>query len=369
MAGLALDQVRKVYDNGQVAVAGASFSVSNGELVVLVGPSGCGKSTLLRMVAGLEGITSGTLRIGERVVNELPPRERDIAMVFQSYALYPHMSVHENLAFGLTLRGMARGAIDAQVRAAAATLGLEELLERKPRQLSGGQRQRVALGRALVRQPQVFLLDEPLSNLDAKLRMTMRGEIATLHRRLGATMLYVTHDQVEAMTLGQRIVVMDKGEIQQIDTPMRLYDDPDNLFVAGFMGSPAMNFFRGRLELDAGPHLRWGGGELRLPQRLPASVVSHASRAELVVGLRPEDFRPSQVGDRDPGSEAIQASARLEAVEPVGNEIFLALQLGGIALHARVPPQALPAPGDTLPLAYSAARLRYFDAATGLRLR
>ncbi|MGH8212048.1 MAG: ABC transporter ATP-binding protein, partial [Rhodanobacteraceae bacterium] len=215
MAGVRLTQVRKVYDNGQVAVAGATFEVADGELVALVGPSGCGKSTLLRMIAGLEGITSGELRIGDRRVNDVAPRDRDIAMVFQSYALYPHMSVRDNLAFGLRLRGTSNADIDTQVRAAADTLELGELLDRKPRALSGGQRQRVALGRALVRNPQVFLLDEPLSNLDAKLRLSMRSEIGRLHRRLRSTMLYVTHDQIEAMTLGERIVVMNAGVIQQ----------------------------------------------------------------------------------------------------------------------------------------------------------
>jgi multiple sugar transport system ATP-binding protein len=365
MAGIALDQVRKVYGNGQVAVAGATFSVADGELVVLVGPSGCGKSTLLRMVAGLEGISAGTLRIGERVVNELPPRERDIAMVFQSYALYPHMSVYENLAFGLRLRGADRAGIDAQVRAAAGTLGLGELLERKPRELSGGQRQRVALGRALVRKPQVFLLDEPLSNLDAKLRMAMRSEIAQLHRRLGATMLYVTHDQIEAMTLGQRIVVMDRGEIQQIDTPMRLYDDPDNLFVAGFLGSPAMNFFRGQLDHGAGPALRWNGGaELRLPDGLPAAVAVLPPGHAVAVGLRPEHLRLQPSAE-----DALQVEARLQSIEPVGNEIFLALGVGGTAVTCRVPPQALPDVGAMLTVHYRPEYLRYFDALTGQRLR
>jgi multiple sugar transport system ATP-binding protein len=377
MAGIALEQVRKVYDNGQVAVSGASFTVADGELVVLVGPSGCGKSTLLRMVAGLEGISGGQLRIGERVVNDLPPRDRDIAMVFQSYALYPHMSVYENLAFGLRLRGAANPEVDAQVRAAAATLGLEELLDRKPRQLSGGQRQRVALGRALVRQPQVFLLDEPLSNLDARLRMTMRSEIARLHRRLGATMLYVTHDQIEAMTLGQRIVVMNGGEIQQIDTPMRLYDDPDNLFVAGFLGSPAMNVFRGTLARDGQHELVAGSARLALPASLPAAVAALPAAHELAVGIRPEDL----LLESDPGAASttisssataapkLSVNARLESVEPVGNEIFLALDFGGTAATCRVPPQALPEPGATLRMGYRPDRLRYFDAATGQRLR
>src|SRR5690348_12331991 len=242
MAGVRLEAVRKVYPNGHVAVAGATFDAAHGELLVLVGPSGCGKSTLLRMIAGLESITSGTLAIGERVVNDVPPRDRDIAMVFQNYALYPHMTVAQNLAFGLALRKTARTEIDRRVHEAAKMLNLDGVLAQKPAQLSGGQRQRVALGRALVRKPAVFLLDEPLSNLDAKLRLGTRVEIAKLHRKLGATMIYVTHDQIEAMTLGRRIVVMNSGEIQQIDTPMQLYRKPANVFVAGFVGSPAMNF-------------------------------------------------------------------------------------------------------------------------------
>jgi multiple sugar transport system ATP-binding protein len=233
MASVRLEQVHKRYDNGHVAVQSADFEVGDGELLVLVGPSGCGKSTLLRMIAGLESITSGTLSIDGRVVNNVAPKHRDIAMVFQNYALYPHMSVAENLAFGLKLRGMPKPQIEARISQAAQMLGLDDMLQRQPKELSGGQRQRVALGRALVREPKVFLLDEPLSNLDAKLRLTMRTEIARLHRTLGTTMIYVTHDQIEAMTLGQRIVVLKDGEIQQIDTPMRLYERPANVFVAG----------------------------------------------------------------------------------------------------------------------------------------
>jgi multiple sugar transport system ATP-binding protein len=363
MAGVRLEALRKVYENGQVAVAGASFDVADGELVALVGPSGCGKSTLLRMIAGLESITSGELSIGGRVVNELPARDRDIAMVFQSYALYPHMSVYDNLAFGLRLRGMARAPLDAKVRAAAATLELEALLDRKPRHLSGGQRQRVALGRALVRSPQVFLLDEPLSNLDAKLRLGMRAEIARLHRRLHTTMLYVTHDQIEAMTLGQRIVVFNAGEVQQIDTPMRLYDEPANLFVAGFMGSPGMNFFRGRYAAAPQPRLLCQDGDLPLPAQ-PAAM---ADSQEIVVGLRPEDLRlvPQSAGA---GAEA-SIEATIENIEPVGNEIILSLNSRSGNVVCRVPPQALPELGRPLRLHYSGDRLRYFNAQSGARLR
>jgi multiple sugar transport system ATP-binding protein len=364
MAGVRLEKIRKVYENGHIAVAGASFELADGELVALVGPSGCGKSTLLRMVAGLEAISSGELFIGERRVNEVPARDRDIAMVFQSYALYPHMNVFENMAFGLRLRGAASADIDTQVRTAAATLELTELLERKPRQLSGGERQRVALGRALVRNPKVFLLDEPLSNLDAKLRLGMRTEIARLHRRLRATMLYVTHDQIEAMTLGQRIVVFNAGEVQQIDTPMRLYDQPANLFVAGFMGSPAMNFFRGHFVSAPAPHLHGASGDLPLPGS-PPGRTNIAASDELIVGLRPEDL---QLSAASAGENPLSLEAIIESIEPVGNEIFLTVQAAGHTVICRVPPQPLPEPGRALRLHFAAARLRYFDARSGARL-
>jgi multiple sugar transport system ATP-binding protein len=365
MAGLRLEQLRKVYDNGQVAVAGATFDVADGELVALVGPSGCGKSTLLRMVAGLESITSGQLRIADRIVNDVAPRDRDIAMVFQSYALYPHMNVYDNLAFGLRLRGVAPALLDEKVRAAAATLELGALLDRKPRQLSGGQRQRVALGRALVRSPQVFLLDEPLSNLDAKLRLGMRTEIGRLHRQLRATMLYVTHDQIEAMTLGQRIVVFNEGVIQQIDTPMRLYNEPANLFVAGFMGSPAMNFFRGRFAADPQPRLLCRDGALPLPAA-PARLQDASARNEIIVGLRPEDLHLAALNAASGNAGSLQAT--IESIEPVGNEIFLSVHSPIGPAICRVAPQTLPEPGQAVRLHYAAGRLRYFDAGSGTRL-
>ncbi|MEO7936888.1 MAG: sn-glycerol-3-phosphate ABC transporter ATP-binding protein UgpC, partial [Dokdonella sp.] len=315
MANLKLDAVRKVYANGYVAVAGASFEILDGEFLVLVGPSGCGKSTLLRLIAGLESITSGTLSIADRVVNDVEPKDRDIAMVFQSYALYPHMTVGENLAFGLTLRGTSRDEIKRRVDEAAKTLELGPVLSRKPGQLSGGQRQRVALGRALVRNPSVFLLDEPLSNLDARLRLSMRVEIAKLHRTLGTTMIYVTHDQIEAMTLGQRIVVLKDGEIQQIDTPMNLYARPANLFVAGFLGSPAMNLLRGRVVDDNGLRLDTGSALLPLEATHELREVARAySGRDLIAGLRPEDFTPAR-GD----AGAATLTAQLELIEPVGN--------------------------------------------------
>ena len=360
MAAVRLDSVRKVYDNGHVAVAGATFDAAHGELLVLVGPSGCGKSTLLRMIAGLESITSGTLAIGDRVVNDVAPRDRDIAMVFQNYALYPHMTVAENLAFGLTLRGTPREETRERVKQAAQMLDLERLLDRRPAQLSGGQRQRVALGRALVRKPAVFLLDEPLSNLDAKLRLTTRVEIAKLHRQLDTTMIYVTHDQIEAMTLGRRIVVMKAGEIQQIDTPMRLYEKPANVFVAGFLGSPAMNFFRGRVVADEGVKLMLGSTALRLPSAAGAPDFSRQIGRELIVGLRPEDLVL--------GNGHASLAAKLEVVEPVGNEIFLNLRYDDKPLVVRVPPQALPEAGAMLEFGVKPSGLHLFDAETERRI-
>jgi len=364
MAKVSLQHLRKVYPNGYVGVADASFDIADGELLVLVGPSGCGKSTLLRMIAGLETISGGELRIGERLVNQVPPKDRDIAMVFQSYALYPHMTVAENLGFGLKLRGLGKAEIARQVGEAAAMLELEPLLERKPAALSGGQRQRVALGRALVRKAQVFLLDEPLSNLDAKLRMTMRVEIARLHRQLGTTMVYVTHDQVEAMTLGHRIVVMKDGKIQQIDTPMELYNRPVNLFVATFLGSPKMNTLWGPVsERDDGLHLTIGEGvELRLrPQGESLEKVRGYIGRELMVGLRPEDLHLA-----DAGPDTVPA--KVEVVEPVGNEAFLNLGCGGCDLVLRLPPFHLPQVGDTVHLSYAAERMHFFDRESELRL-
>ena len=365
MAKVTLDRLRKVYPNGYVGVDDATFEIGDGELLVLVGPSGCGKSTLLRMIAGLETITSGELHIGQRRVNDVAPKDRDIAMVFQSYALYPHMTVAENLGFGLKLRGAPRQDIDRRVRESAAMLELESLLDRKPAALSGGQRQRVALGRALVRQPQVFLLDEPLSNLDAKLRASTRVEIARLHRTLGTTMVYVTHDQVEAMTLGQRIVVLDKGRIQQIDTPMALYNRPANLFVATFLGSPKMNLLRGELvETHGMPRLRIAEGTtlaLHPEPALAGTVRGYLGRA-LTVGLRPEDLSLAEAGpDR--------LEARVETVEPVGSEAFLNLRCGDCELVVRVPPRELPQPGDTVHLAHNPEHMHFFDPDSGRSLR
>ena len=375
MARVVLAGVRKVYDNGFVAVENATFDIHDGELMVLVGPSGCGKSTLLRMIAGLETVTSGTITIGDRVVNDVepkqrdvamvfqrsdhtphnpvhvPPKQRDIAMVFQNYALYPHMSVYDNMAFGLKLRHLSKEAIDERVRRAASMLGLEKVLDRKPRQLSGGQRQRVALGRALVREPAAFLLDEPLSNLDAKLRLQTRAEIARLHQRLTATMIYVTHDQIEAMTLGQRIVVLDAGRIQQIDTPLNLYRHPANRFVAGFIGSPPMNFIEGRVD-DA--RFVANDGSIALPVR------QIAKRGPVVLGIRPEHIMI--------GRNGTSATFTLDLIEPVGNEVFVYASAGGNQIVARVPPQDMPQIGKPINLTFDPASLHFFDPENGTRI-
>ena len=362
MAKVTLDRLSKVYPNGFIAVADASFTVADGELLVLVGPSGCGKSTLLRMIAGLESISRGELRIDERVVNAVPPKDRDIAMVFQSYALYPHMTVADNLGFALKLRGASKVEISRRVTEAAKVLELDALLERKPAVLSGGQRQRVALGRALVRDPKVFLLDEPLSNLDAQLRTGMRVEIARLHRKLGATMIYVTHDQIEAMTLGQRIVVLKDGHIQQIDTPMSLYARPANLFVATFLGSPAMNVLRGKLVQADGLALRLDDGSRIDLAGAAMQVEPGWLDRELAVGVRPEHLLPAQPG------ETVSFAAEIEVLEPVGNEIFVNLRHGPQALVARCQPQDLPEVGALLPLKLAAGSLHFFDSASGDRL-
>ncbi len=361
MASVQLRDVRKVYGgpNGQVAVAGATFEVADGELVVLVGPSGCGKSTTLRLIAGLEAATSGEIRIGGHVVNDVPPQRRDIAMVFQSYALYPHMSVRQNLAFGLKLRKTPKSEITDRVGRAAAVLDIGGILDRRPAQLSGGQRQRVALGRAMVRDPQVFLFDEPLSNLDAKLRVQMRAELAALHRRLGATMIYVTHDQVEAMTLGDRIVVLSDGVIQQIDTPLALYHHPANRFVAGFLGSPAMNFVEGRIAGDDGLHFVADDDAFVLPLP-PASrdaLIGYTGR-RVTLGVRPETVDVRATGE--PGIPVL-----LAAVEPLGNEVFVHADARGHRITARVSPRELPSPGEPATLALDAAGLHFFDDETG----
>jgi multiple sugar transport system ATP-binding protein len=362
MAAVRLDKVRKVYPNGHVALEEASFDIADGELLVLVGPSGCGKTTLLRMIAGLESITGGTMTIGDRVVNDVAPKDRDIAMVFQNYALYPHMTVRENLGFGLRLRGVAREEIDKRVAVASDMLGLNERLEHRPAALSGGQRQRVALGRALVRDPSVFLLDEPLSNLDAKLRLSTRVEIARIHRRLGATMVYVTHDQIEAMTLGQRIVVLNGGVVQQLDTPMNLYNKPANLFVAGFLGSPAMNLFQGTLRSADGLRLQMKDASIALASAAPG-LAAYVDR-QVIVGVRPEDLLTV---DDHPGVKE-HLRAHVEVVEPVGNEVFLNMRHGEAELVSRVPPHSAIQPGTDVGLGFQPERLHFFDPESTARI-
>ncbi len=358
MAEVTLRAVHKVYPNGHVAIDDASFGIRDGELLVLVGPSGCGKSTLLRLIAGLEEATAGAILIGERDVTRLEPRDRDIAMVFQSYALYPHMTVERNLGFGLKLRGHDDAEIAQRVKQAAQTLELTQFMDRLPRQLSGGQRQRVALGRALVRHPQVFLLDEPLSNLDAKLRASTRAEIARLHRSLGTTMIYVTHDQVEAMTLGQRIVVMDRGVIQQIDAPMNIYDRPVNLFVAGFLGNPAMNFCRGRLRQAGGPCVEGDGVQMRVP------ALKAREGQEIVAGVRPENLHIVDAAAAPAGG----LTAAVELIESVGSEAFIHARSGNWKLIARSAPYNLPSIGARITLQPTPDRMHFFDAQTGKRL-
>ncbi len=365
MARVKLEQLRKVYNNEVVAVHGASFEVQDGEFVVLVGPSGCGKSTMLRMIAGLESITQGTLHIGEKVMNNVPPKDRDIAMVFQNYALYPHMTVYDNMAFGLKLRKYPKDEIRKRVEQAADILGIEDIIGRKPKQLSGGQRQRVAVGRAIVRKPKVFLFDEPLSNLDAKLRVQMRTEISKLHRQLGATMIYVTHDQVEALTMGDRIVVLRDGHIQQIDSPLELYGRPRNRFVGGFIGSPSMNFVEGKIIRDDGLKFRAMGNAftLRLDEIRIENLGQYEGR-EVVLGIRPEDIyvaNSAYVPDATAETDFL-----LDVTEPMGNEIFLYARSLDQEIVARVAPQVLPEPGQSVRLALDLKKLHFFDSESEL---
>ncbi len=364
MARVVLDNLTKKYAGGTLAVDKLNLDISDGEFICLVGPSGCGKTTALRMIAGLEEITDGEVRIADRVVNNLAPRDRDIAMVFQSYALYPHMSVYNNMAFGLQLRKMPKADIDKAVHEAARILDLERFLERKPGQLSGGQRQRVALGRAIVREPAAFLMDEPLSNLDAKLRVQTRAEIARLHQRLKATMIYVTHDQVEAMTMGDRIAVLNEGELQQVGTPRELYESPLNRFVAGFIGSPAMNFATYKVEADGGaPRLVGEGSEIRLDTG--RDTVLGTEKLEAVeVGVRPEHL---QIGAQDgPG---IKIDSTVDVIEFLGNDQLIhTLAPGGRDVVALVRVDDGLTVGDTVTLWAPANRLHFFDPATGATL-
>ncbi len=326
MAEVILENVSKTYDGRFQAVRGVNVTIHDKEFAVLVGPSGCGKSTVLRMIAGLEEVTAGTVRIGGQVVNDVPPKDRDIAMVFQNYALYPHMSVYENLAFGLKLRRFDKREIESRVRHAADILGIGDYLRRKPRALSGGQRQRVALGRAIVRQPKVFLFDEPLSNLDANLRVQMRTEISRLHHQLQTTMIYVTHDQIEAMSMGDRIVVMKEGVVQQVDTPLTLYHRPANRFVAGFIGSPTMNFFEGAMHKGRALTFRQEGSDLALPfPPAAAKRLKGVKAGPVTLGIRPEHILTKRPSASTP---VAPLRARVEVVEPVGNETFVYFTTG-----------------------------------------
>ena len=353
MASVVIHDVRKSFGLTPV-IHGVNIAIEDGEFVVLVGPSGCGKSTLLRMIAGLENITAGEIRIGERVVNHLPPKARDVAMVFQNYALYPHMTVAANMAFSMKLRGAPKGETELRVKRAAEILGLTELLERFPRQLSGGQRQRVAMGRAIVRDPQVFLFDEPLSNLDAKLRVQMRTEIKELHQRLKTTTVYVTHDQIEAMTMADKIVVMHGGRVEQIGAPLDLYDRPQNQFVAGFIGSPAMNFLQGLISAN-GRLAFEGPGGTQLPL---AAAPSGSNGRPAVYGVRPEHFTLADDG----------AEATIQVVEPTGSEIQIVAAMGGTEIVAAFRERHPFKPGETIRLKPDPRLVHLFDAQSGQRL-
>jgi multiple sugar transport system ATP-binding protein len=363
MAEVRLENVSKTYEGNVTAVRSVNVTIRDKEFVVLVGPSGCGKSTALRMIAGLEEISEGTISIDGIVVNNVPPKDRDIAMVFQNYALYPHMTVYENLAFGLKLRKYDKAEIDVRVQKAAKILGIDSYLDRKPKALSGGQRQRVALGRAIVRQPKVFLFDEPLSNLDANLRVQMRTEISRLHHQLQTTMIYVTHDQIEAMSMGDRIVVMKDGAVHQVDTPLNIYNHPANRFVAGFIGSPTMNFFRGTLAFNGNATFRQEESNLAIPVpgELARRLTSTGTPA-VTLGIRPE-----HIHDRRPaGIETLAPfKAQIEVVEPVGNEVFLYFSTGTSAQYvARVATDAPPPVGKSHELFFDTSKVHFFDNET-----
>jgi multiple sugar transport system ATP-binding protein len=388
VAQIEFDSVDKVYDDGTQAVYDLDLAIADGELMVVVGPSGCGKTTALRMLAGLEEISGGEIRIGERIVNDLSPKDRDIAMVFQNYALYPHMTVEQNLAFGLKLRKLPKDQVRQRVRQAAETLEIEDFLKRKPRALSGGQRQRVAMGRAIVREPQAFLMDEPLSNLDAKLRVQMRAEIHTLQRRVGVTTLYVTHDQVEAMTLGDRVAVMRDGHLQQVDTPQTLYDNPVNQFVAGFIGSPSINLVEAELErADGGFRVRFGEHALPLDSQLASrhSGLDGYVGKTIQLGIRPEDFEDAVLEPDTPPDRRLKTTCDL--IEPLGSEVLVhftvsatsvvteaaaaegleadpTLEAGKTRMVARVSPRTRIAEGSEIELAVDTSRLYFFDPET-----
>jgi multiple sugar transport system ATP-binding protein len=395
MAQITLDRIDKVYSGGVKAIDQMSLEVKDGEFMVLVGPSGCGKSTALRSIAGLEEISSGTISIGDRVVNDLPPKDRDIAMVFQNYALYPHMTVEQNLAFGLQLRKTPKDEIKRRVNDAAKMLGLDQYLKRKPAALSGGQRQRVAMGRAIVREPQAFLMDEPLSNLDAKLRVSMRASLNQLHERLGVTTIYVTHDQVEAMTLGHRVCVMRDGRLQQVDTPQHLFESPVNLFVAGFIGSPAMNFVDAELSRDDGPSVAFAGYKFPVPSTLIENRpgLDQYFDRKVILGIRPSDFEDATLAD----ASWARMPVKVGVTEELGSEIHViftidappvehssitdaatgddgqdesvAALVGGKSLWtARVSARSTVRPNTNLELAVDTNQLQFFDADSGLSI-
>jgi len=366
MASVTFDHVVKQFGD-VIAVNDLNIHVEDKEFLVLVGPSGCGKTTALRSLAGLEEITGGEIKIGDRVVNDVAPKDRDIAMVFQSYALYPHLTVYDNMAFGLKLRKVPKDEIKRRVSEAADILGIQELLDRKPRQLSGGQRQRVAVGRAIVREPKVFLFDEPLSNLDAKLRVAMRAEISKLHQRLQTTFIYVTHDQTEAMTMATRIAVISKGILQQLDTPQTLYDKPANLFVAGFIGSPAMNFFPGKIRKD-GSKLVVDAGDfvVSIPDKLSKPYVDHTGK-DIIFGIRPENIH--DVDFVPPNIDAEKVAVKVDVTELMGNEIFLYLVSGRNTFVARVDPRSSLRVGQQAAVAFDMDNFHIFDAATEQAIR
>ena len=368
MASLSLQHINKTYPNGFQAVKDFNLEIEDKEFIIFVGPSGCGKSTTLRMIAGLEEISGGTLKIGDKVMNDVEPKDRDIAMVFQNYALYPHMTVYDNMAFGLKLRKVPKDQIDKAVREAARILDLEKLLDRKPKALSGGQRQRVAMGRAIVRNPKVFLMDEPLSNLDAKLRVQMRIEISKIHQRLGATIIYVTHDQTEAMTLGTRIVVMKDGVVQQVDTPQHLYEQPGNLFVAGFMGSPQMNFLDAQIAEKGGDLIaKVGEYDIVIPAA-KAKVLKDGGYVgkTVVLGIRPEDIHDSQMFIE--ASPSVPMTSTVKVYELLGAEVFLYFDVDGTQITARVDPRTTAKTGDPIKFAFDMEKSHFFDKETELTI-
>jgi len=366
MAQVSLQNVSKIFPGNVYAIRDINLGIESKEFVVFVGPSGCGKSTTLRIIAGLEEATSGKVYIGSQLVNDVPPKDRNIAMVFQNYALYPHMTVYENMAFGLKLRRYPKAEIDARVKDAANILGIEKLIHRRPRELSGGQRQRVAVGRAIVRKPLVFLFDEPLSNLDAKMRVQMRTEIKKLHIRLQTTMIYVTHDQTEAMTMGDRIVVMKDGIIQQIADPIGLYDKPVNKFVAGFIGSPPMNFVKGVLINREGKfYFNEGNFQVKIVEAMVPKIIPYVNK-EVIFGIRPEDIYDKLFVSYAPSENTIKANC--EVIEPMGSEVYLHLNTGRNSLIAKVGGHDRPAINQDMDLVFDMAKVHFFDKDTDLTI-